>query len=424
MPERLKSLRILISAYACEPDKGSEPYVGWSWAKAASKIADEVHVITRANNRESIESALLGRGIKNLFFHYFDLPKLALYIKKRIPFGAQLYYYFWQLCIKKLALRLHRKHNFDLAHHITFAGLLYPPGIVNITAKLIWGPVQFVSAPHSLMKSLSFKAKIAEYFHGIIMAISFYHPDFRKAFKKVEVFIRPPFSRIIPDNANVKIMSICNNFVSFDNYLNNDRNVSLGEVRLVSLSRLIYLKGIDLGLEALSVLKDRGLKFKWIIIGEGPERVKWEKSAIRLGLGDCVEFRGVLSHDQAIKALRDANIFLHPCFREGCSFAVIEGMASGLPVVCLNWGGPGFIVDDSCGIRVDVLSGRDSIIQGLVDAIDKLSVFSVRKIMGEAARERVRQHFSLEALDKIAARVYYTACNPKRVYKNEDNLSS
>ena len=52
-----KKLKILISAYACEPDKGSEPGVGWNWAKQISRF-HEVWVITRKNNRPSIEKEL------------------------------------------------------------------------------------------------------------------------------------------------------------------------------------------------------------------------------------------------------------------------------------------------------------------------------------------------------------------------------
>ena len=46
-------IRVLISAYACEPNKGSEPGVGWNWALQMAKL-NEVYVITRSNNRKII----------------------------------------------------------------------------------------------------------------------------------------------------------------------------------------------------------------------------------------------------------------------------------------------------------------------------------------------------------------------------------
>ena len=47
---------ILLSAYACEPNKGSEPEVGWQWAINLSKLGHNVYVVTRRNNKESIEN--------------------------------------------------------------------------------------------------------------------------------------------------------------------------------------------------------------------------------------------------------------------------------------------------------------------------------------------------------------------------------
>ena len=50
--------KILLSAYACEPNKGSEPQVGWKWATTLSKLGHEVYVITRRNNKTNIENYL------------------------------------------------------------------------------------------------------------------------------------------------------------------------------------------------------------------------------------------------------------------------------------------------------------------------------------------------------------------------------
>jgi NAD(P)-dependent dehydrogenase (short-subunit alcohol dehydrogenase family) len=53
----MNDLRIVAFAYACEPDSGSEPGVGWMWARMLAHLG-ETWVITRENNREAIEAAL------------------------------------------------------------------------------------------------------------------------------------------------------------------------------------------------------------------------------------------------------------------------------------------------------------------------------------------------------------------------------
>ena len=52
-----KKLSILISAYACEPNKGSEPEVGWQWATNLSNLGHNVYVVTRRNNKQNIENS-------------------------------------------------------------------------------------------------------------------------------------------------------------------------------------------------------------------------------------------------------------------------------------------------------------------------------------------------------------------------------
>ena len=70
-------IRVLISAYACEPNKGSEPGVGWNWALQMAKM-DEVYVITRSNNRKVIETFLQKHPVEHLHFYYHDCAKTDL----------------------------------------------------------------------------------------------------------------------------------------------------------------------------------------------------------------------------------------------------------------------------------------------------------------------------------------------------------
>ncbi|MGB8801257.1 MAG: hypothetical protein WCC97_11250, partial [Candidatus Acidiferrales bacterium] len=64
-----RPLKILLSAYACEPDKGSEPGVGWNHVKQAARFHD-VWVLTRSNNRASIERALATEPMPNVHWIY------------------------------------------------------------------------------------------------------------------------------------------------------------------------------------------------------------------------------------------------------------------------------------------------------------------------------------------------------------------
>src|SRR4030042_2514746 len=120
----MKKLKVLVSAYACEPDKGAERGVGWNWVKQIARFHD-VCVITRANNRVSIERELCKTPIANLRFVYYDVPKVLSFWKK----GARrmhFYYFLWQIDVMRLAKRLVATERIDILHHITFGSIFLP----------------------------------------------------------------------------------------------------------------------------------------------------------------------------------------------------------------------------------------------------------------------------------------------------------
>jgi len=400
-----KRFKVLISAYACEPHKGSEPYVGWTWSLAISRVADEVHVITRDNNREPIEKALRNKPVRNLFFHYFDLPMWSRFWKKRLFAGTQVYYLLWQRAVGEFALKLHEKHQFDVVHHITFAGMIYPPGVVEVPVAFIWGPVGFVRVPHSLKETLHPRAKISELAHEVLTFWASRSNSIKTSFQSARFILKFPNTSLI-GRPSGKVIETGNIFIEPPDFSGGEQAKNRDKAHIVSLTRLIFWKGVDLGIEAIALLNRKGMEFKWTIIGEGPEAGRLQRLVSQLGLEDCVCFEGWLPREKALEALKKADFMLHPAFREGWSGAVLEGMAAGLPVVCLDWGEPGFMVGEESGIKVSVGGTRKDIIEGLAQAIEELSDHTLRRRMGVAARNRVIQDFSLKSLEGVVERIY------------------
>jgi glycosyltransferase involved in cell wall biosynthesis len=403
------SVKVLISAYACEPGKGSEPYAGWSWVNAIARVADEVHVITRANNRPAIEAALAERPVRNLFFHYFDLPRWVRFWK-RGQRGVQLYYYLWQYGLRVYAARLHSRHGFDIAHHVTMAGMQYPPGLAALSIPFIWGPIGAVRVPPALKDGLHWRARVSEAAHDAAFVVARRDPLVRRAFLTARLVLVFPGSFLLHPPAG-NVLRTGNIFVDLSGFPTRRRPAARGDpsLHVVSAFRMIFWKGGDLGIEAVARLKARGVRVRYTLVGDGPERRRWQALARHLGLADVVEFPGWLSRDATLAVLREGDVLLHPAYREGWSGTVLEGMALGLPVVCLDWGEPGHIVDDESGVKVPVNESREAVVEGLADALERLQDFSVRCTMGVAARERVRQHFSMEALHTLVESVYKEA---------------
>ena len=158
---------------------------------------------------------------------------------------------------------------------------------------------------------------------------------------------------------------------------------------ILSVGRVVYQKGFDLAMRALSQLKD--LEWTWTIAGDGPQMATLKAMSEEYGINERIHFAGWLSAEQLKEQYAAANLFLFPSRHEGMPNAVLEAMASGLPVVATKIAGnEELVVDGETGKLVpteDVESLRESLRPFLVDA-------KMREQMGHAARQRVESSFS------------------------------
>ena len=162
--------------------------------------------------------------------------------------------------------------------------------------------------------------------------------------------------------------------------------------RLLSVGRIVHQKGLDLAMRALGDLKE--LNWEWHIAGDGPQMSVLQSLAKELGLGDRVHFLGWQSRQQLMKCYGQANIFLFPSRHEGMPNALLEAMASGLPVIasCIA-GNEELVVDGETGYLVP---SED--MEALRAALKKLlSEPESRQQMGNASRQHVEANYSWES---------------------------
>ena len=130
---------VLLSAYGCEPNKGSEGGVGWNWALQLAKGA-EVHVVTRKARRPSVEAYLKEHGLKNPRFIYVELPDWTLKFKTSTV-GMNIYYMFWQLACWVKCRSLVDELGVDIAHHVSFMSLTRGSFVPFLGVKSVIGPI-------------------------------------------------------------------------------------------------------------------------------------------------------------------------------------------------------------------------------------------------------------------------------------------
>ena len=160
---------------------------------------------------------------------------------------------------------------------------------------------------------------------------------------------------------------------------------------LLSVGRLVYQKGFDLGIRALARLKH--LDWQWNIAGDGPEMESLKSLAREQGISQRVVFLGWQSRQELIHCYKQSNLFLFPSRHEGMPNAVLEAMASGLPVIASRISGnEELVVHEKTGLLVESEN-----IDSLAAALQSLMKDPSRgQQMGATSRQRVEEFFGWE----------------------------
>lgn len=128
-------------------------------------------------------------------------------------------------------------------------------------------------------------------------------------------------------------IGIISNGVYIDQFSPSEADRSFDPVRLLTVCRLISRKRIDILIESVAKLKSSGVNVRLSIAGEGNLDEELKRQAESLGVADEVKFLGRVDAEDMPGVYRDNDIFVMSSAHEGMSNAMLEAMASGLPIV-------------------------------------------------------------------------------------------
>ena len=416
-PQAFQRMKILLSAFSCGPTNTSEP--GNAWRAIHNALADghEVWSIAQKSGYEADTLNYLEQhpvpGYHPLFFDVS--PGTARWMRRGGLMG-NVYYHLWQHRLLKIAAELHARIGFDLVHHVTFGRYWTPSGVRNLGLPFVWGPVGAAeAAPASFLAELPWRERLFEFTRDTVRTLSRLDPALRETARHatIAIGISRETCEALRDLGAPRIRQLPQAALS-DEELAGYNAVPPpprdGPFRLLTIGRLVHWKGVYLAIRTFALFAQKDRTAELWIVNNGPFKEQLQKMAEASGVRDRIHFLGFLPHHSDIfEKLAQVHILMHMALHEAFGNVVMEAMAAGRPVACLDIGGPASQVTPECGFTAPIGNPRAAI-EATADFLERISTDrSLLEKMSIAARERVRQNFTMRALGGAFREAYRDA---------------
>ncbi len=363
-------MKILLSAYACEPNKGSESEISWSWIKYLSKTNHKVFVITRKSNEAKIKK----NKFNNVTFLYYDLPKSLIYLIKggRNKPNSYLYFFLWQVGIFFKFFSFIKKKKFDYIHHITLGSYRIPSLLCYFDSKFIYGPLAGgETTPRNLVQKFSLKAQIFENLRLISNKLIKFSPIVNYTFSKsYKIFLTSKDCiKYMPQKLRKKcsIMPALSN-----NQIKYSFKKKIYNKKIYFAGRLVEWKGIILLLKIFKKISLTNNEIKLNIYGDGPCKKRIINFIEENKFRKRIQVHGKLDQKKLVKEIKKNDLLIFPTFRDSGGFVLLEALNNNINILTTNAGGPNTIIVKNSIKKVNIRnSNTQTIINNFAKEIDK-----------------------------------------------------
>lgn len=355
--------KLIVSAYAISPQRGSECAVGWEITTRLSKYFDVTVLMCEKTPSnipyfKEIEDYLKTNGdIKNLQFIPVRMPEASKKYTCLHDKGFWPAYYWGYNCWQKEALRvakdLHSKNKFDLAYQLNMIGFREPGYLWTLGIPFIWGPTNgFHSIPFSFIWNFKGKEFLVQALKHIANEIQItFSFRAKKAAKKAEIVWcvdETALQKMLNWRANAGLMQETGLMTIHDQlkyYRHYDGVRSLNIV----WSGMITT-GKALGILIAALIKIKNLNFHLTVIGDGPLSNKLKKQSEPIK--DKISWTGWIQKYEAMQEVSKSDILIHTSLKEGTPHSILESLSMGIPVICHDTCGMGVVINEKNGFKI------------------------------------------------------------------------
>lgn len=388
-------LKILINAYACSPNMGSEPGMAWNWCVHLAKHC-ELHIITEGEFRQTIESVVptLPQA-KNMHFYYNTVSdNIRTMCWNQGDWRFYYHYKNWQLKTLGIAKEIIKNNHIDIIHQLNMIGFREPGYLWQIKdIPYIWGPVNAKeSFPVSYLNGATFKNRIFIYLKNLLNYLQLkYSIRVLRAANQAKFVIGASSDASKSIEKFWKIKPITINESGSDKVLRElkPKDFSKEQISLLWVGRFIFTKQLIIALKTLSVLDNS--KFKLHIVGgsisdENEYRNYLNVQKINI---DC-EWHGKVSHSRVQELMQQSDLFFFTSVAEGTPHVVLEAISNHLPVLCFDTCGQGDSVNEKVGVKIPLSNPQQSV-KNFAEKIEYL--YNNRQVLKQMSENcTARQH--------------------------------
>lgn len=372
--------KVLINAYACSPDRGSEPGMGWNWCVHLAKHC-ELYIITEEEFREKIELALTTLPQReNMHFYYNPVSEeVREMARNQGDWRFYAHYKKWQKKTLYIAKQIISAHEIDIIHQLNMIGFREPGYLWQIEGiPFVWGPIGGLKQfPVAYLQGAELKMRFFNRLKNMINILQLtYDTRVDKALKRASLLISsiPDSYRALKKYKRTESVIIpeTGTFISSDVPIERSYNEKL---QLLWVGKFDFRKQLPLALKALAATNNKGIILN--VYGEGNDSQEREAKqlAADLNITSQIMWHGNKPNVVVQQAMRDAALFFFTSVSEDTSTVVLEAISNHLPVLCFDACGFGAIIDDSVGRKIPLTYPQKSI----ADFAEQLNMFSANR---------------------------------------------
>ena len=388
----MNNIKIFVSAYACEPNQGSEIGVGWHWVLEMSKHF-ELWVLTRKSNKPNIEAWISNHPkYQCINFIYFDLPYYLRFWKKGLR-GVRIYYNIWQCYSNGIVKKTMQANSIKIFHHLTYGNAMWSVSSYGKKQFFIWGPQggsEIISKEFT--KYYEFKGRIIEDIRRMVVKTLPFNIGFNNRCKHADLILSKTeiHKANIPFKFRHKAVLFTDlatsDFKTELTNISNEKNI----VTFIVTGKLDPWRGFDLLIEAFAKALTKNNTIKLQILGQGMDYKRLSSLISSLHLGDNIQMLGKVPISTYEVLMQKADVVVNPCLKEGAVTTAFDALAMGKPLICMDTTGYTRYFSSDFAEIIPIQS-RSKTIDCLSNSLLKLTNVNLRNKMGASAIENAQK---------------------------------